>query len=173
MNENTLQNENLHLKVKPYLQRFSCSEQTVELLLGHIDLSPVHEVNQRPHFPKTHVFHENNWVLARVVTEKLFEIGAARGQDNLVALDHLSLASNRNVHEVLICQQFGKRILQVGLVAVPADAKLLGLGSHLKTKKQAVNTRVRCITIGTSRQSDITVRVGGLPRKVYNNSLWL
>lgn len=141
-----IQNGNLCLKVMSYLQRFSCSEQTVELLLGHIDLSPVHEVNQCPNFPKTHVFHEDNWMLARVVTEKLFEISAARGQDNFVALDHLSLAGNCNVHKVFICQQFGKRILQVGLVAVPADAKLLGLGSHLKTKKQAVNTRVRCIT---------------------------
>lgn len=87
-------------KVKAYLQRFSCSKQAVELLLGHIDLSPVHKVNQCPHFPKTHVFHENDWVLAWVVTEKLFKIGAARGQDNFVALDHLSLASKRNVHKV-------------------------------------------------------------------------
>lgn len=58
-----------------------------------------------------HVLHEYDGMLAGVLQQEFLEIGGAGGQDDFMALEHLVLAGQRDVDEVLAGEQLREGIL--------------------------------------------------------------
>ena len=70
-----------------------------QLRLRHGGLALVHEVEDALHLPAPHVLQHHDGMLAGVLHEDLLEVGAARGEDNLVGSDCRILAHDRAVHQ--------------------------------------------------------------------------
>lgn len=82
-------------------------------------------------FDLLHVLHEDDRVLTGIVEEQFLKVRAARRQHDLVTLEHFIFACQSNVDEMLRSEQLREGILQVRLVTVPTDAKLLRRCNHL------------------------------------------
>ena len=66
---------------------------TWQLILSNINFSFIHIVQDRPYLFILNVFKENNGVFARVLHEKLLEIGGAGTQNHFVAFYGIIVAS--------------------------------------------------------------------------------
>lgn len=77
-----------------------------------------------------HILHEDYRVLTGIIEQKLLEVGGTSRQNDFVAFQHFIFARQSNVDKVFRSQQFRKSVLQVRLVAVPANAELLRRRYH-------------------------------------------
>ena len=109
-----------------YLEALGDLEQRADLLLRHVYLTLVHELDRRLHLRPLDVLHYDDRVLAGIVEEERLEVGAARGEHHLVGLDRVPVAGQGHVDEALALQQLVEDVGQVRLVVVPAQAELLG-----------------------------------------------
>ena len=74
-------------------------DEAGQLRLRYGGLALVHEVEDALHLPAPHVLQHHDGMLAGVLHEDLLEVGAARGEDNLVGSDCRILAHDRAVHQ--------------------------------------------------------------------------
>lgn len=75
----------------------------------HVDLAPVHELDETLDVAELGVLHYDNRVLlGRVVRQDGVKIGAAGAQDHAVRPDYLLLAGQRHVAEAAAVQQAGE-----------------------------------------------------------------
>lgn len=111
------------------LQRFGDAQQRSDLLLVHVDLTLVHEVDDGPELRPLHVLQYDDRVLALVLGQHALEVRAARGQHDLVRLERVPVAGDGHVHESAVLQQLVEHVGQVALVVVPSQAELLVAGA--------------------------------------------
>ena len=71
------------------------------------------------------ILEDDDRVLSRVLFEECLEVGRAGGQDHLVSLARLSIASQRDVCKGLLVAEVLEGGDHVGLEVIPTKAKLL------------------------------------------------
>jgi hypothetical protein len=118
-----------------HFQPLCCFEERRQLILRHVDLARVHELEDGRQVLEGDVFEDDDWVLGWVLLEKSFEVGRARREDHFVgsgpAFARLSIARERDVREGLLVAQVLEGRDHVGLEVVPSQTELLlvsGLG---------------------------------------------
>lgn len=114
-----------------HLEGFGNLEQAGELILRYIDLAAVHVLKDGLHVHVADVLEHDNRVRAGHLEEQRLEVGGARGQYHLVALDGRALACQGAVGESLALKQLVEYGQQIGAVVVPAQAVLLRSAPHL------------------------------------------
>lgn len=110
-------------------QRLGDAQQRSDLLLVHVDLTFVHEVDDGPELRPLHVLEYDDRVLALVLGQHALEVRAARGQHDLVRLERVPVAGDGHVHERAVLQQLVEHVGQVALVVIPSQAELLVAGT--------------------------------------------
>ncbi|CAB0031331.1 unnamed protein product [Trichogramma brassicae] len=110
----------------PDLRGLGDLEQRPDLLLRHVDLALVHELDRGLELRPLDVLHDDDRMLALVVAEERLEVRAAGRQYHLVSLDRILVAGERHVDEAFRLQQLIEHVGEVRLVVVPAQAELLG-----------------------------------------------
>ena len=101
------------------MQLFSRCEERVELLLSNIDLSVIHEDEDRLQVTELHPLEVEERVLVRVLLQHSVEERRAGGRDELVCLD-LSLATAQSdVKKVLFLSDRSKSYTDVALKIIP------------------------------------------------------
>ena len=74
-------------------------EELRQLVLRHVDLAGVHELEDCRQVGKWDVFQDDDGVLGGVLLQQGLEVGAAGGQDHLVSLAALTVAGDGHVAE--------------------------------------------------------------------------
>lgn len=110
-------------------QRLGDAQQRSDLFLIDVYLALVHKVDDRPEFGPLDVFKYDDRVLTLVFGKHALEVGAARGQHDLVRFERVTVTGDRHVHERAVLQQLVEHVGQVALVVVPAQAELLVAGT--------------------------------------------
>ncbi len=100
-------------------------EEGGQLILGHVHLAGVHELENGREMLKGHVFEDNDGMLGRILFQEGLEVGRARGQDHLVGLAGLTVAGQRDVREGFLVAKVFEGRDHVGLKVVPSQAELL------------------------------------------------
>lgn len=108
-----------HVRQPADLQRLGHFQQRRDLLLRHVDLAAVHEVDDCLQIAVLYVAHYYYRVPARVVHEQRLEVGAARGEHHLVRFQALALTGERYVHKGLGLEQLVEAVREISLVVVP------------------------------------------------------
>lgn len=113
-------------------QYFGTLHQIRQTRLRYVHFSFVHKVHQRLDGPELDVAREDDdWMLARVFAEQIFEVRRARGQHQPVAVHLVPFACQRHIDEPLAGQKLWKGCSQAAQMAVPANTELLRLsGTH-------------------------------------------
>jgi len=114
-----------------YLQGLSDLEEACELVLGDVDLAPVHVLEDGLHIRVADVLEHDDRVGTGDLEEQRLEVGRTGGQHHLVALNGGTFAGQRAVSERFTLQQLVEHGQQVGPVVVPAQAVLLRSAPHL------------------------------------------
>lgn len=111
--------EALDLKILGHCQ------EGVQLLLCHVDLAVVHEVQHRLKLRESNALQVEEWVGVGVLAENTSEEWGAGGQDQLVCLDVLVTGAHGQGHveKVLLFPQFSERYRDVGLKIIPPEAE--------------------------------------------------
>ena len=100
-------------------------EEGGQLVLGHVHLAGIHELEDRGEMLEGNVFEDDDGVLGGVLLQEGLEVGRAGGEDHLVGLAGLSVAGEGDVGEGLLVPQVLEARHHVGLEVVPAEAELL------------------------------------------------
>jgi len=101
-----------------------------ELVLGDVDLSSVHELQDGGEVLEGHVLQNDDGVLGGVLLQKSLEVGAACRQDHLVGLAALAIAGDGHVSEGLFIPEMLEGSDHVGLEIVPSQTELLLIINH-------------------------------------------
>lgn len=115
----------VHVRQSSHLERLGHLEQRSDLLLAHVNLTLVHELDDGLELRPLDVLEDHYRVLARVVEEERLEVGTAGGQHHLVRLDGVAVAGECDVDEGLALEELVEDVGQVGLVVVPSETELL------------------------------------------------
>ena len=108
-----------------HLQPLGSLQKCWQLILGHVHLPRVHELQDGGQMSEGDVFEDDDGVLGRVLLQQSLEVGTTGREDHLVSLAALSVAGNRNVTEGLLISQVFEGGHHVGLEVVPSKAELL------------------------------------------------
>ncbi len=107
------------------LQPLGGLEECRQLVLRHVYLTSVHELEDGGQVLEGHVLQDYDRVLGGVLLKQRLEIGRASGQDHLVGLARLPVAGQGYVSEGLLVPQVLEGRHHVCLEVVPAETKLL------------------------------------------------
>jgi len=86
----------------PHLEPLGGLEELRQLILRHVHLAGVHELQDRRQVLEGHVLEDDDGVLGWVLLEQRLEVGRAGGQDHLVRLAALPVRGDRHVRERLL-----------------------------------------------------------------------
>merc|ERR1712096_2831 len=100
-------------------------EELWQLLLLHVDLPLVHELDDGLHVRRCHVSHYDDGVLRRVLKQHSPEIGRAGREDHLVALVDLAATGDCHVREVRVVLEVLEGRGHIGGEVVVFEAELL------------------------------------------------
>jgi len=107
------------------LQLLSSLEKSRQLLLGHVHLPGIHELQNGCQVGERDVLQDDDGVLGRVLLKEVLEVGRACTEDHLVCLGVLTLGSNGDIAETFFIPQVFEGCNHVGLEVVPSEAELL------------------------------------------------
>ena len=107
------------------LQPLCGLEEGRELILRHVHLPGVHELQDGREVLEGHVLEDDDGVLGGVLLEQGLEVGGAGREDHLVRLAGLAVAGQGHVREGLFVAEVLEGGDHVGLEVVPSQAKLL------------------------------------------------
>jgi len=82
-----------------HFESFRRLEEGWELILGNVDFSSVHELEDGGEVLEGDILENNDGVLGRVLLQEGLEVGRARRQDHFVGLAGLAVAGQRDVCE--------------------------------------------------------------------------
>lgn len=119
--------ERVVLKESLDSQGFGHFEERRKLLLGDVDLTAVHVLEDGPDLGVLDVLEDDDGVRAGVLQEQRLEVGRASGQHHLVALDRSPADGQRHVRKGFRLQQLLENRQQIRAVIVPAQAILLAV----------------------------------------------
>ena len=108
-----------------HLQPLGSLQKCRQLVLSHVDLASVHELQDGGQMGEGDVFEDDDGMLGGVLLQQSLEVGAAGGQDHLVSLAALAVAGNGHVTEGLLISQVLEGGHHVGLEVVPSQTELL------------------------------------------------
>jgi len=112
-------------------QIFCHSQKGVQLLLSHIHLSLVHEVENREQLLVLDALEVEEGMLVGIPAKDVPEERTASREDDLVSLHLGIITGESDIKEVLLLAEFSESDADVGLEVVPPQAKLLR--GHLGT----------------------------------------
>ena len=107
------------------MQLFSHCKERVELLLSNINLSVIHEVEDRLQVTELHPLEVEERVLVRVLLQDRPEESRAGRQDQLVCLDLPGATTQGDIKEVFPLPDLPEGCTDVALKIIPTQAKLL------------------------------------------------
>ena len=113
-----------------YLQVLCYGQKGIELLLGNVNLSVVHEVEDRLQVSELHPLEVEERVLVGVLPEDGPEEGGAGGQDELVCLDLSGSTAQGTIKEVFLLSDLPEGDANVAFKIIPAETKLLTRTHH-------------------------------------------
>jgi len=113
-----------------HLETLGRLEELRELVLGHVDLPGVHELQDGRQVLEGNVLQDDDGMLGWVLLQQSLEVGATGGQNHLVCLAALSIAGNSHVSEGLFIPEMFEGGDHVGLEVVPSEAELLLIINH-------------------------------------------
>jgi len=119
---------------------FSNGQEAVELLLGDVDLSHVHEVEHTEQLLVLDPLQVEEGVLVGVAPEHVPEEWGACGQDDLVSLDLGIITGESHIKEVFFLPQFTEGNTDISLEIIPAETEFLRR-PHIEAKNSLKNTR--------------------------------
>ena len=108
-----------------HLEVFSHGQEGVELLLSHIDLAVVHEVENCGEVVECHTLEVEERVGVGIVPEDCSEEWRAGREDDLVGLDLAITDRQGAVEEVFLLPDFAESDADVALKVIPPKAELL------------------------------------------------
>jgi hypothetical protein len=100
-------------------------EEGVELLLGHVDLAHVHEVQHGEELLVLDTLQVQERVLVGITPEDIPEEWGACTEDNFVRLNLTVVTSKGHVKEVFFFSELSKSQADICLKVIPTEAKLL------------------------------------------------
>ena len=107
------------------LQPLRRLEELRQLVLRHVHLAGVHELQDGGQVGEGDVLQDDDRVLGRVLLQQGLEVGTAGGENHLVSLAALAVAGDGHVAEGLLISEVLEGGHHVGLEVVPSQTELL------------------------------------------------
>merc|ERR1719206_635035 len=107
------------------LQLLGSLEEGGQLLLGHVHLSSIHELEDGSEVRKGDILEYDDRVLGGVLLQQVLEVGRAGAQDHLVSFRVLTLGSDGHITEALLVPEVLEGGDHVGLEVIPPKTELL------------------------------------------------
>jgi len=108
-----------------HLESLGSLEELGELVLSHIHLSGIHELQDGSQVLERNILQNDDGVFCWILFQKCLEVGAAGRQNHLVGLGALPVAGDGHIRERLLVPEVLEAGHHVGLEVVPSQAKLL------------------------------------------------
>ena len=108
----------------------SNSKEGVEVILGDVDLTMVHEVQNSHQLLVLDTLQVEKGMLVLVSPENRFEEGRAGGEYHLVGEQLVIVAGEGNVEKIFVISKLLERSTDVGFKVVPTQTKLVCCGRH-------------------------------------------
>ena len=108
-----------------HLQLLSHGEERVELFLGNVDLTMVHEVQDSHQLLVLDTLQVEKGMLVLVSPENRFEEGGTGGEYHLVGEQLVIVAGEGNVEKIFVISKLLERSTNVGFKVVPTQTKLV------------------------------------------------
>jgi len=108
-----------------HLESLSSLEELGELVLSHIHLPGIHELQDGCQVLERDILQNDDGVFGWILFQKCLEVGAAGRQDHLVGLGALPVTGDGHIRERLLVPEVLEAGHHVGLEVVPSEAELL------------------------------------------------
>ena len=106
----------------------------IDIYLGNIDLSGVHELENGSQMVEWNIFENDDGVFGRVLFQQVLEVGGTSAENHLVSLGVLTLGSNGHITERLLVTKMLEGCHHIGLKVVPSQTELLIVSRHLGSR---------------------------------------
>ena len=119
--------ERIVLKEALDSQGFGHFEERRKLLLGDVDLTPVHVLENGADLGVLDIFEDDDGMRAGILQEQRLEVRGTSGQHHLVAFDGSAAHCQRHIRKGFRLKQLLKDGQQIGAMIVPAKTVLLAV----------------------------------------------